>query len=360
MSSEADYWVGPTIGEGAFGHVVYGVHKETNREVAIKVMEVASQGNRLNLAKQKTQMILNERKILSLEEVKTSKWTVDLWAAFCGRAWACSSSSQSLYFVMKLATGGDLAGLIRRGLHLDHKRTWMEDSVEWYASQLIEAVDFLHSQGILHCDLKPENLLFDRSNGHLCIADFGSAVDTKEPNEELSLRGTALYACPEILRAASPSDLTKAVDYWSVGCILYDMLHGSSPFDRGSEALTVQAIVRYANGETPWEEVLSAAVDAKSDKPARDETTATDNDEDLEYYGPLQSLLRELLAVNPEDRISAWTNKVLLFVKSQETETNGEDGDCPKDVLLPVPEWLEEVEKSTLRDGNLGWAAYQL
>eukprot|EP00751_Fragilariopsis_kerguelensis_P003907 CAMPEP_0170811308 /NCGR_PEP_ID=MMETSP0733-20121128/35183_1 /TAXON_ID=186038 /ORGANISM="Fragilariopsis kerguelensis, Strain L26-C5" /LENGTH=92 /DNA_ID=CAMNT_0011167445 /DNA_START=100 /DNA_END=375 /DNA_ORIENTATION=+ len=92
MSSAAEYWVGPTIGEGAFGHVVYAIHKATERKVAIKVMEVPTtshaareqRNHHQHQLKQKTAMILNERKILSLPELKASRWVVDLWAAFCG------------------------------------------------------------------------------------------------------------------------------------------------------------------------------------------------------------------------------------------------------------------------------------
>ena len=85
MSSAAEYWVGPTIGEGAFGHVVYAIHKATERKVAIKVMEVpttttshhAREEHRRHLRhheehqlKQKTAMILNKRRILSLPGLK--------------------------------------------------------------------------------------------------------------------------------------------------------------------------------------------------------------------------------------------------------------------------------------------------
>ena len=467
MSSAAEYWVGPTIGEGAFGHVVYAIHKATERKVAIKVMEVpttttttshrAREEHRHHLRhheehqlKQKTAMILNERRILSLPGLKSSKWIVDLWAAFCGLSSSSSSSfsSRYLYFVMELATGGDLAGLIRRGLlsssspssssSKDHRfGSWRRSSVPWYASQLIEAVEFLHSRGILHCDLKPENVLLDATTGHLLLADFGCALDTKqqqEPEEPQSLlfpRGTALYASPEILRASSPCVLTVAVDYWSVGCILHAMLHGQSPFDRGSEALTVRAIVAYAAGEKECD-CDSAASNAtssdecESDKCCFETSNRNKNDNDDRAIGDsrnrnknitknkppnaipstersgenenedqdddddsLQPLSQDLLAVDPDDRISAWKNSVLSFLASN-LNSNDRDGDnddgnylfedgssdppsgkddiptsvsaCAsnKDILLPIPEWEDEVANATLRDGSLGWFVFQI
>eukprot|EP00751_Fragilariopsis_kerguelensis_P037096 CAMPEP_0170939592 /NCGR_PEP_ID=MMETSP0735-20130129/22055_1 /TAXON_ID=186038 /ORGANISM="Fragilariopsis kerguelensis, Strain L26-C5" /LENGTH=448 /DNA_ID=CAMNT_0011345061 /DNA_START=152 /DNA_END=1498 /DNA_ORIENTATION=+ len=448
MSSAADYWVGPTIGEGAFGHVVYAIHKATERKVAIKVMEVPTtttttshrtreedrrhgilRQHEEHQLKQKTAMILNERRILSLPGFKSSKW---------------------------MATGGDLAGLIRRGLlssssspssssSQDHRfGSWRRSSVLSYASQLIEAVEFLHSWGIWHCDLKPENVLLDATTGHLLLADFGCALDTKqqqqeqEPEEPQALlfpRGTALYASPEILRASSPCVLTVAVDYWSVGCMLHAMLHGQSPFDRGSEALTVRAIVAYAAGEKECDCDSTASNGTSRDKCESDKgcfetSNSNKNDNEDRAIGDsrnrnknivknkppnaipstersaenknesedqnddddsLQLLSQDLLAVDPDDRISAWKNGVLSFLASH-LNSNDRDGDndhgdgnylsedgssdppsgkndippsvsaCArnKDILLPIPEWEDEVANATLRDGSLGWCVFQL
>ena len=385
MPSEEDYWVGPTIGEGAFGHVVYAVHKATERKVAIKVMEVPTREgshHRQNQQKQKTAIILNERRILSLPELKSSRWTIDLWAAFCGKA-SSSSSSQCLYFVLKLATGGDLAGLIRRGLQSHHRRSWLHDSVPWYASQLIEAVEFLHSKGVLHCDLKPENLLLDATNGHLLIADFGCAIDTNQqhhqPIEEPCHRGTALYASPEVLRAGS---LSVAVDYWSVGCILHAMIHGSSPFDHGSEALTVRAILRYSacdGSRSSWEEgdntefCVASSDEIKADNHFEDTASekAFPSIKNEENHGQnlMKHLSRDLLVAVPEERISAWKESALSFLslKSHDDEGNCDNDDVDpssrndiKNILLPIPDWQDEIDGATLRDGSLGWFVFQI
>lgn len=342
--SEDDYWVGPTIGEGSFGHVVYAVHKATEQKVAIKVMEVPNtrQGNvhRRNQQQQKTQMILNERHLLSLPAIKSSRWTVDLWAAFLGKP---SSSTQCLYFVMKLATGGDLSGLIKRGLQSSRRRSWRQRSVPWYASQLIQAVEFLHSQGIWHCDLKPENLLLDATTGNLMLADFGCAFDTNQSQQRQSHpRGTALYAAPELLRASD--ELTVAVDYWSVGCILHAMLYGSSPFDRGSEALTVEAIVGYDGNlnDSSLPNTVSSIETSESW-------------EDLWDSDPIQQLASDLLVIDADDRINAWKDKALSFL----TVKSAPEG-IEKDVLLPIPEWQEQVDNAALRDGSLGWLVFQI
>lgn len=409
----AEYWVGPTIGEGAFAHVVYAVHKATERKVAIKVMEVPTASHAAreqrhhhqHQLKQKTAMILNERKILSLPELKASRWVVDLWAAFCGSA---SSSTRCLYFVMDLATGGDLAGLIHRGLRSPDRLSWSRSSVPKYVSQLIAAVDFLHSEGILHCDLKPENVLLDATTGQLRLADFGCALDTRQKEPQSSFpRGTARYSSPELLRAESPSTLTAAVDYWSVGCILHAMRHGRSPFDRGSEALTVRAIFGYvarggsrSGSGTASDPPESATRDESkankrfgdSDDDRRIENSSStnpinasspskqtiENEDRDDDDDPLQLLSQALLAVVPDKRISAWKNKALpsITLESHDGDDNCEDGDTDpppetgsqpslsasvsKSILLPVPDWQDQVANATLRDGSLGWFVFQI
>ena len=400
MSSAGEYWVGPTIGEGAFGHVVYAVHKTTQRKVAIKVMEASTpthsrqhhQQQQQQQQQQKTAIILNERRILSLPELKSSKWIVDLWAAFCddnneSSSSSSSSSSRCVYFVMELATGGDLKGLIERGLNnnttstttttTSNRTSWRRHSVPHYASQLITAVDFLHSKaGILHCDLKPENVLLDATTGQLRLADFGCALDMKQIQQQqqqqkqkqqsLFPRGTARYSAPEILRAELPSTLTEAVDYWSVGCILHAMLHGRSPFDRdNSEALTVRAIFDYVaadggsgSGSGSVGGNFSTAAAAAAGSVISDESNTYNNDNgendnddhcnadkivssatlptaistknDIagdDDNDPLQLLSQGLLSVIPTDRIGFWTTNVipLLFLKSH-NDDSGEAG----------------------------------
>ena len=416
MSSSAEYWVGPTIGEGAFGHVVYGVHKATERKVAIKVMEFPRTSHSIkelrrhhqNQIKQKTAMILNERKILSLPELKASRWIVDLWAAFCDPE---SSASRCVYLVLELATGGDLAGLIQRGLESPGHHSWLRSSVPHYGRQLLEAVDFLHSRGILHCDLKPENVLLDASTGRIRLADFGCSIDTREPRSSF-LHGTARYASPEVLRAVPPSALTFAVDHWSVGCVLHAMMHGKSPFDRGSEALTVRATLEYAaDGESDGKQARNGTTGGVTDPTARDAgdeaeahrsvlkkddncgiernritnststaspiETGVENPE-FDDYDRLQLLSQSLLAVVPSDRISAWESCALPFLARKPLDDDGNlaqtDSDFSlgnesrssvpvsgtKNILLPVPNWQEEVDNTALRDGSLGWSVFQL
>jgi len=421
MSSAADYWVGPTIGEGAFGHVVYAVHKATERKVAIKVVEVSTRapsGRKRHEAQQKTLMVLNERRVLTLPELKSSEWIVDLLAAFIDDS---GGGNRCLYFVMELATGGDLRGLIRRsGLATtpdadESSSTWRRCSVPYYASQLIAAVGFLHSRGILHCDLKPENLLLDAATGNLKLADFGSALDTNHRKDDgrwqhrvLLPRGTANYSAPELLRSTEPSPasaLTAAADYWSVGCILHAMLnYGRSPFDRGSEALTVRAVFDHvaargglkstASGcaSSDGGQAIEATIEEEEDSTTtntRQQNKAKTEKGNKEAKDPLQLFSRDLLAaVIPEDRISVWKDGISAFLPStynHRGDESDDDHDLPRErgsdqcdsaltnknknntntsnnqnILLPIPEWQDKVENNELRDGSLGWFVFHI
>jgi serine/threonine protein kinase len=205
-------------------------------------------------------------------------------------------------------------------------------------------------------------------------------------------RGTALYASPEVLRASSPFGFTAAVDHWSVGCILHAMVHGKSPFDRGSESLTVRAIFGYCGGaggtakdEGPAGSALATGerLEAETIPDEIDEELAFTTErntktEEADEQDLLQLLSQELLAVIPEERISAWKNGARSFLssKSQDVDGNCKDGgsDQPdeiesqssvaasagKNVLLPVPEWQEQVANATLRDGSLGWLVFEV
>jgi 3-phosphoinositide dependent protein kinase-1 len=161
MSSTDEYLVGPTIGQGSFAHVVYAKHKRSEKKVAIKVLNQITLKRRPDVM----QMVLTERNVLS--QLSSSAYVVNLWASFL--------DSQCVYLVMELALGGDLQDLIQLGLDDsgNHNDEW-QASIPFYARQLIQAIQYIHSKKILHCDLKPQNILIEES-GKLKLADFGSA-----------------------------------------------------------------------------------------------------------------------------------------------------------------------------------------
>ncbi|KRX01061.1 Protein kinase-like domain [Pseudocohnilembus persalinus] len=122
---------------------------------------------------------------------------------------------------MEFAQGGELFNL------LQIVKQFAENTTRYYAAQIILALEALHEQDIIYRDLKPENVLLD-DKGYIKLADFGmSKKGVKGKNDAKSVCGTPEYLAPEIL---TKQGYGKAVDYWALGSIIYEMLTGFPPF----------------------------------------------------------------------------------------------------------------------------------
>lgn len=154
---------------------------------------------------------------------------------------------ERLYFVLTYAKNGELLTYINKKNHFNMACT------KYYTAELILSLETLHSKGIIHRDLKPENILFDE-NYHILITDFGSAkiVTASDKNDDEddveqeakrrnSFVGTALYVSPELL---TRNYVCYASDLWAVGCIVFQMITGTTPFNAGSEYLIFQKIMK--------------------------------------------------------------------------------------------------------------------
>lgn len=135
-----------------------------------------------------------------------------------------------LYLVFELVQGGELFARIAAG-------RLREESARLYAAELVLVLGYLHGLGIAHRDIKPENLLIDRS-GHLKLTDFGFAKEISE--RSLSFCGTPEYMAPEMIQKSGHN---KAVDWWALGVLLYEMLVGQSPFYSSSPYKTFESII---------------------------------------------------------------------------------------------------------------------
>ncbi|KRX10306.1 Protein kinase-like domain [Pseudocohnilembus persalinus] len=133
----------------------------------------------------------------------------------------CFQNSEKLYFVLDFVQGGELFNLIVKF------QRFSEEVCKFYSAQMVLAIQYMHENGIIYRDLKPENVLIDRQ-GYIRITDFGlSKKNIRRQNEAFSIAGTPEYLAPEILVKSGHG---KAVDYWALGCILYEMYTGDPPF----------------------------------------------------------------------------------------------------------------------------------
>jgi len=130
-------------------------------------------------------------------------------------------SKKHILFVIELCAGGDLLNYVRR------RRKLKENVAKYIFKQLIEGLHHCHSRGILHRDIKLDNILLN-SKGDIKICDFGVSKQVKKGERMTEQCGTPAYIAPEILRDKGYEGFE--VDIWSAGVALYAMLYGTVPF----------------------------------------------------------------------------------------------------------------------------------
>lgn len=131
-------------------------------------------------------------------------------------------SKDKLYFVLDYCAGGELF------FHLGKLGRFPEDRARFYAAEIILAISYVHSLDIIYRDLKPENVLLD-AQGHIRLTDFGLSKEgiSNSSSGANSFCGTPEYLAPEILNRQGHG---RAVDWWSLGALLYEMITGLPPF----------------------------------------------------------------------------------------------------------------------------------
>ncbi|KAL8908093.1 MAG: hypothetical protein Q9171_005587 [Xanthocarpia ochracea] len=264
---QGDFQILTQVGQGGYGQVYLAKKKDTKEVCALKVMS-----KKLLFKLDEVRHILTERDILTAAK---SEWLVRLLYAF--------QDDQSIYLAMEYVPGGDFRTLLNNTgvLHNRHAR--------FYISEMFCCVDALHQLGYIHRDLKPENFLVD-GNGHIKLTDFGLAAGMLSPGKLESMRikleevgnisvpfgnpteqrtaderregyrslrnrevnyaksivGSPDYMAPEVL-TGEEYDFT--VDYWSLGCMLFEALTGYPPFAGATVDETWQNLRR-------WQKVL--------------------------------------------------------------------------------------------------------
>lgn len=200
----ADYNVMNTLGTGSFGRVKLVRHKGSSKIFALKCLSKS-----LVIRTKQAEHILAEKEILSSI---VHPFIVNVYSTF--------QDKTTLYFVLEYVIGGEFF------THLRKANRFPEHTARFFAASVVAAFEHLHSRDIIYRDLKPENLLLDRE-GYLKICDFGFARHIEPASKAWTLCGTPEYLAPEIILNRGHG---KAVDWWAMGILLYEMLVGYPPF----------------------------------------------------------------------------------------------------------------------------------
>jgi len=194
------------IGKGGFGRVLLVEKKDTKQVYAMKILKkgvIAARGE--------------------IEHTRTEKSVLSkLEHPFLAKLHWSFQSEDSLYFIMDFINGGELFH------HLAIEKRFTDERAKFYAAEIIAGMEYLHAAGVIYRDLKPENLLLNKK-GHIVMTDFGLSKEGlhSEDSRTATFCGTPEYLAPEIIKG---DDYTKAIDWWSVGTLIYEMLTGLPPF----------------------------------------------------------------------------------------------------------------------------------
>nr|XP_028588698.1 serine/threonine-protein kinase N2 isoform X1 [Podarcis muralis] len=240
------------LGRGHFGKVLLAEYKNTNEMFAIKALKKGD-----IVARDEVDSLMCEKRIFETVNSVRHPFLVNLFA--------CFQTNDHVCFVMEYAAGGDLM------MHI-HTDVFSEPRAVFYAACVVLGLQYLHEHKIVYRDLKLDNLLLD-TEGFVKIADFGLCKEGMGFGDRTStFCGTPEFLAPEVLTETS---YTRAVDWWGLGVLIYEMLVGESPFPGDDEEEVFDSIV---NDEVRYPRFLS--------------TEAI-------------SIMRRLLRRNPERRLGA-------------------------------------------------------
>ncbi|CAJ0569423.1 unnamed protein product, partial [Mesorhabditis spiculigera] len=256
---KGDFELLSLLGKGGFAKV-FQVRKTSGPDegtlYAMKVLKKAT----LVQNQKDTAHVKSERHIL---EAVRNPFICSLHYAF--------QTEGKLYLVLEYLSGGELFAC------LEKEGIFPERTAAFYLAEITLALEHLHRNGIIYRDLKPENIILD-SAGHIKLTDFGLSKEAIEGDIKThTFCGTIEYMAPEILTRQGHN---QAVDWWSLGTLMFDMLTGSPPFIAENRKKTIDKILK-----------------SRITLPA--------------YLGSdARDLLRHLLKRNPESRIGAGPNGI--------------------------------------------------
>uniref|UniRef100_A0A3B3Y470 Serine/threonine-protein kinase n=1 Tax=Poecilia mexicana TaxID=48701 RepID=A0A3B3Y470_9TELE len=226
------------LGSGQFGIVYGGKHRKSGRDVAIKIID------KLRFPTKQESQLRNEVAILqSLHH----PGVVNL---------ECMFETPERVFVVMEKLHGDMLEMILSS----EKGRLPERITKFLVTQILVALRHLHFKNIVHCDLKPENVLLASADSfpQVKLCDFGFARIIGEKSFRRSVVGTPAYLAPEVLRNKG---YNRSLDMWSVGVIIYVSLSGTFPFNEDEDINDQIQNAAFMYPPHPWKKVSQEAID---------------------------------------------------------------------------------------------------
>ncbi|MCJ8737079.1 hypothetical protein PDJAM_G00019720 [Pangasius djambal] len=226
------------LGSGQFGIVYGGKHRKTGRDVAIKIID------KLRFPTKQESQLRNEVAIL---QNLHHPGVVNL---------ECMFETPERVFVVMEKLHGDMLEMILSS----EKGRLPERITKFLVTQILVALRHLHFKNIVHCDLKPENVLLASADSfpQVKLCDFGFARIIGEKSFRRSVVGTPAYLAPEVLRNKG---YNRSLDMWSVGVIIYVSLSGTFPFNEDEDIHDQIQNAAFMYPPNPWKKVTSEAID---------------------------------------------------------------------------------------------------
>uniref|UniRef100_A0A2K5W5J2 Serine/threonine-protein kinase n=1 Tax=Macaca fascicularis TaxID=9541 RepID=A0A2K5W5J2_MACFA len=226
------------LGSGQFGIVYGGKHRKTGRDVAIKVID------KMRFPTKQESQLRNEVAIL---QNLHHPGIVNL---------ECMFETPERVFVVMEKLHGDMLEMILSS----EKSRLPERITKFMVTQILVALRNLHFKNIVHCDLKPENVLLASAEPfpQVKLCDFGFARIIGEKSFRRSVVGTPAYLAPEVLRSKG---YNRSLDMWSVGVIIYVSLSGTFPFNEDEDINDQIQNAAFMYPPNPWREISGEAID---------------------------------------------------------------------------------------------------
>ncbi|CAL8344175.1 unnamed protein product [Lota lota] len=208
------------LGRGHFGKVLLAEFRKTGKLYAVKALKKSD-----IVSRDEVDSLMAERRILELVRGSQHPFLVQVQGCFQTHDHVC--------FVMDYSPGGDLM------IHI-HQHPFTLDQTRFYSACVVLGLEFLHQNKIIYRDLKLDNLLMD-ADGFVRITDFGLCKEGMGHGDRTStFCGTPEFLAPEVL---TDDDYTRAVDWWGMGVLIFQMLVGESPFTGEEEEEVFDSIV---------------------------------------------------------------------------------------------------------------------